>query len=324
MEPININPFYYSISQVFIMKKITILLLSFLFTIISFTAEAQIRVVTTLPDLASITRHVGGDRVDVFAIAKGYQNPHFVDPKPSYIVKLSRADMFITVGLDLEIGWAPQLVQSSRNNKIQRGNAGYVDASEGISLLQVPSSTSREEGDIHIYGNPHYWLDPVRGKQVAETIYHHLSDISPENEALFRKNLESFKQEIDERLNDWQQKMEPFKGTKIIAYHNEWVYFEERFGLEIVGFLEPKPGIPPTPSQLVSVIQKVKNDNIPVLINSPYFSSKSPEVVARNTGVEIVKLATMTGGYDEIENYFDLFEYNINALTESLKNRQAN
>ena len=306
------------------MKKITILLLSFLFTIISFTAEAQIRVVTTLPDLASITRHVGGDRVDVFAIAKGYQNPHFVDPKPSYIVKLSRADMFITVGLDLEIGWAPQLVQSSRNNKIQRGNAGYVDASEGISLLQVPSSTSREEGDIHIYGNPHYWLDPVRGKQVAETIYHHLSDISPENEALFRKNLESFKQEIDERLNDWQQKMEPFKGTKIIAYHNEWVYFEERFGLEIVGFLEPKPGIPPTPSQLVSVIQKVKNDNIPVLINSPYFSSKSPEVVARNTGVEIVKLATMTGGYDEIENYFDLFEYNINALTESLKNRQAN
>jgi len=324
MEPININPFYYSISQVFIMKKITILLLSFLFTIISFTAEAQIRVVTTLPDLASITRHVGGDRVDVFAIAKGYQNPHFVDPKPSYIVKLSRADMFITVGLDLEIGWAPQLVQSSRNNKIQRGNAGYVDTSEGISLLQVPSSTSREEGDIHIYGNPHYWLDPVRGKQVAETIYHHLSDISPENEALFRKNLESFKQEIDERLNDWQQKMEPFKGTKIIAYHNEWVYFEERFGLEIVGFLEPKPGIPPTPSQLVSVIQKVKNDNIPVLINSPYFSSKSPEVVARNTGVEIVKLATMTGGYDEIENYFDLFEYNINALTESLKNRQAN
>lgn len=302
------------------MKKITLLIFSFLFLVLSLTAEAQIRVVTTLPDLASITRYVGGDRVDVFAIAKGYQNPHFVDPKPSYIVKLSRADMFVTVGLDLEIGWAPQLVQSSRNNKIQRGNAGYVDASEGISLLQVPSSTSREEGDIHIYGNPHYWLDPVRGKQVAETIYHHLSDISPENEAFFRKNMESFKQEIDKRLVEWQQRMEPYKGTKIIAYHNEWVYFEERFGLEIVGFLEPKPGIPPTPSQLVSVIQKVQNDNISVLINSPYFSSKSPEVVARNTGIEIVKLATMTGGYDEIEDYFDLFEYNINALTEALGN----
>lgn len=306
------------------MKKFTTLLFSFVFLLLAFTAEAQIRVVTTLPDLASITRYVGGDRVDVFAIAKGYQNPHFVDPKPSYIVKLSRADMFVTVGLDLETGWAPQLVQSSRNNKIQRGNAGYVDASEGISLLQVPSSTSREEGDIHIYGNPHYWLDPVRGKQVAETIYQHLSDISPENEAFFQKNLESFQQEIDKRLVDWQRKMEPYQGTEIIAYHNEWVYFEERFGLEIVGFLEPKPGIPPTPSQLVSVIQTIKNDNIPVLINSPYFSSKSPEVVARNTGVEIVKLATMTGGYDEIEDYFDLFEYNINALTEALGKNQNN
>lgn len=306
------------------MKKITLLLLTLLFTAFSFTAEAQIRVVTTLLDLASITRYVGGDKVDVFAIAKGYQNPHFVDPKPSYIVKLSRADMFVTVGLDLEIGWAPQLVQSSRNNKIQKGNAGYVDASEGIPLLQVPSSTSREEGDIHIYGNPHYWLDPIRGKQIAETIYHHLSDISPENEGLFSKNLESFKQEIDKRMEEWMQKIQPYQGTEIIAYHNEWVYFEERFGLEIAAFLEPKPGIPPTPSQLVSVINEVQNNDIPVLINSPYFSSKSPEVVARNTGIEIVKLATMTGGYEEIDNYFELFDYNINTLVEALENQQSN
>lgn len=305
------------------MKKLILLLLTFIFASLSVTAEAQIRVVTTLPDLASITRYVGGDKVDVFSIAKGYQNPHFVDPKPSYIVKLSRADMFVTVGLDLEIGWAPQLVQSSRNNKIQKGNAGYVDASEGISLLQVPSSTSREEGDIHIYGNPHYWLDPIRGKQIAETIYHHLSDISPENEAEFRKNLESFKQEIDQRMDGWMRKMQPYQGTEIIAYHNEWVYFEERFGLEIVGFLEPKPGSPPTPSQLVSVINKVKSNNIKVLINSPYFSSKSPEVVARNTGIEIVKLATMTGGYDEIDKYFELFDYNINSLVEALNKQQS-
>lgn len=306
------------------MKKIILLSLTLLFTTLSFTAEAQIRVVTTLPDLASITRYVGGDKVDVFAIAKGYQNPHFVDPKPSYIVKLSRADMFVTVGLDLELGWAPQLVQSSRNNKIQKGNAGYVDASEGISLLQVPSSTSREEGDIHIYGNPHYWLDPIRGKQIAETIYRHLSDISPENEAVFSKNLESFKLEIDQRMEEWMQKIQPYQGTEIIAYHNEWVYFEERFGLEIAAFLEPKPGIPPTPSQLVSVINEVQNKNIPVLINSPYFSSKSPEVVARNTGIEIVKLATMTGGYEEIDNYFELFDYNINTLVEALENQQSN
>ncbi len=287
-------------------------------------AAAQVNVVTTLPDLASITRHIGGDKVEAFAIAKGYQNPHFVDPKPSYIVKLSRADMFVTVGLDLEIGWAPQLVQSSRNNKIQRGSRGYVDASEGISLLQVPATTSREEGDIHIYGNPHYWLDPVRGKQIAETIHDHLVEISPENEAEFTQNLETFKQRIDQKMEEWQQKMAPYQGTEIIAYHNEWVYFEERFGLQIVDFLEPKPGIPPTPSQLVSVINKVKNNNIHVLINSPYFSSKSPEVVARNTGIEIVKLATMTGGYDEIGDYFELFDYNINSLVEALEKQQAN
>lgn len=305
------------------MKKITTLLLALLFVMISGTAFAQIQVVTTLPDLASITRYVGGDKVDVFAIAKGYQNPHFVDPKPSYIVKLSRAEMFVTVGLDLETGWAPQLVQSSRNSKIQRGNPGYVDASEGISLLQVPSSTSREEGDIHIYGNPHYWLDPVRGKQVAENIYNHLVEISPEDEATFSKNLEEFKQKIDQKLVEWQDKIAPYEGTKIIAYHNEWVYFEERFGLEIADFLEPKPGIPPTPSQLVNVINKVKSQNIPVLINSPYFSSKSPEVVARNTGIQLVKLSTMTGGYEEIENYIDLFDYNINTLVEALGKQQA-
>lgn len=306
------------------MKKIRSIVLAFVFTLISVSAFAQVQVVTTLPDLASIARYVGGDKVDVFAIAKGYQNPHFVDPKPSYIVKLSRADMFVTVGLDLETGWAPQLVQSSRNGKIQRGNPGYVDASEDISLLQVPSSTSREEGDIHIYGNPHYWLDPIRGKQIAQNIYNHLVELAPENEAIFSQNLQAFKNKIDQKIVDWQDKIAPYKGTKIIAYHNEWVYFEERFGLEIVDFLEPKPGIPPTPSQLVSVIKKVKAQDIPALINSPYFSSKSPEVVARNTGLKIVKLSTMTGGYEEIEDYFDLFDYNINTLVETLEKKQAN
>ncbi len=304
--------------------KTTVLALLLVLTGFSGIASAQIQVVTTLPDLASITRYVGGDHVNVFSIAKGYQNPHFVDPKPSYIVKLSRADMYVTVGLDLEKGWAPQLVESSRNSKIQRGNPGYVDASEGISLLQVPSSINPEEGDIHIYGNPHYWLDPLRGKQIAETIYNHLAEISPDNEADFAKNLENFKNRIDEKMKEWQQKMEPFKGTTIIAYHNEWVYFEERFGLEIGDFLEPKPGIPPTPSQLVSVIDKVKSQNIPVLINSPYFSSKSPNVVARNTNIELVQLSTMTGGYDEIENYIDLFDYNINTLVEALQMQQTN
>lgn len=302
-------------------KLITSIVLIVLTMSWTFSASAQINIVTTLPDLASIAKQVGGNEVEVFSIAKGYQNPHFVDPKPSFIVKLSRADMFITVGLDLEIGWAPALLQSSRNSKIQKGNPGYVDASDGISLLQVPNNVSREEGDIHIYGNPHYWLDPLRGKQIARTIHDHLVAISPANEAVFTKNLEAFNNRIDQKMEEWAEKMAPYQGTDIIAYHNEWVYFEERFGLNIVAFLEPKPGIPPTPSQLAKVIQTVESQDIGVLINSPYFSSKSPEVVARNTGVEIVKLSTMTGGYEEIETYFDLFDYNINQLVQAFENQ---
>ncbi len=284
--------------------------------------HAQLRVVTTLPDLASITRHVGGEHVDVFSIATGYQNPHFVDPKPSFIVRLSRADMFVQVGLDLEIGWAPSLLESSRNSSIQRGSAGYLDASEGIELKQVPDQVSREEGDIHIYGNPHYWLDPIRGKQVADNIYNTLVELDPDNQEAYAKNLEAFKQRIDEKMEEWQGKMEPYKGTEIIAYHNEWVYFEERFGLEIAGFLEPQPGIPPTPSQLVKVIEMVNSRDINVIINSPYFSNDSPEVVARNTDAQIVQLATMTGGYEEIEDYFDLFDYNIGQLVEAFGSQE--
>lgn len=284
--------------------------------------HAQLRVVTTLPDLASITRHVGGEHVDVFSIATGYQNPHFVDPKPSFIVRLSRADMFVQVGLDLEIGWAPSLLESSRNSSIQRGSTGYLDASEGIELKQVPDQVSREEGDIHIYGNPHYWLDPIRGKQVADNIYNTLVELDPDNQEAYAKNLEAFKQRIDEKMEEWQGKMEPYKGTEIIAYHNEWVYFEERFGLEIAGFLEPQPGIPPTPSQLVKVIEMVNSRDINVIINSPYFSNDSPEVVARNTDAQIVQLATMTGGYEEIEDYFDLFDYNIGQLVEAFGSQE--
>lgn len=300
------------------MKTLRTLFLFLLFLAGIQQAQAQIKIVTSLPDLASIADYVGGDKVETFSIAKGYQNPHFVDPKPSYIIKLSRADMFITVGLDLELGWSPQLLQSSRNSKIQKGNPGYVDASENMPLLQVPTSTSREEGDIHIYGNPHYWLDPARGKIIAQTIYDHLAEISPKDEAYFAANLQAFNEKIDTKMVEWKRMMAPYQGTDIIAYHNEWVYFEKAFGLNIVDFLEPKPGIPPTPSQLVKIIKEVQTRDIKVIINSPYFSNSSPEVIARNTDAGIVQLSTMTGGYDPIKDYFDLFDYNIKTLTKAL------
>ena len=280
---------------------------------------ATIKVVTTLTDLKSIAELIGGDKVSVTSIATGYQNPHFVDPKPSYIMNLSSANLFVSVGLDLETGWSPQLLTSSRNPKIQKGAAGYVDASENIPLLQVPSSANRGEGDIHIYGNPHYWLDPLNGKIIARNIANGLERVDPANKSYYEANLKAFNDKIDAKMKEWAAKMAPFKGSPIIAYHNEWVYFETRFGLHIVDFMEPKPGIPPTPSQLVKVIDEVKSNKIKVIISSPYFTTSSSDVVAKQTGVKVLTLATSVSAFDSIKNYFDLFDYDIAQLTAVLK-----
>jgi len=299
------------------MKKISILSL-FLFCISSVFADT-IKIVTTTADMESIAELIGGNKVSVTSIATGYQNPHFVDPKPSYIISLTKANLFVTVGLDLETGWSPQLLSSSRNTKIQKGAAGYVDASEGVNLLQVPTSANRAEGDIHIYGNPHYWLDPINGKTIARNIANGLERVDPSNKSFYEANLVAFDNKIDAKLKEWQGKMAPYKGSKIIAYHNEWVYFETRFGLQVVDFMEPKPGIPPTPSQLVKVINEVKANKIKVIISSPYFTTSSSDVVAKQTGVKELTLATSVGAFDTIKDYFVLFDYNIDHLITALK-----
>jgi zinc/manganese transport system substrate-binding protein len=301
------------------MKKRSALCIFLLLFTFAFANAKTIKVVTTTTDLRSITELIGGNKVSVNAIATGYQNPHFVDPKPSYIINLSNADMFVTVGLDLEIGWSPQLLSSSRNSKIQKGSEGYVDASIGIGLLQVPTSANRGEGDIHIYGNPHYWLDPLNGKVIARNIANGLERVDPSNKSFYENNLQAFFNNIDVKLKQWEAEMAPFRGTKVIAYHNEWVYFETRFGLKIVDFMEPKPGIPPTPSQLVKVIGEVKANHIKVIITSPYFTTSSADVVAKQTGVKVLTIATSTGAFPSIKNYFDLFDYDIAQLTAVLK-----
>jgi zinc/manganese transport system substrate-binding protein len=279
----------------------------------------KLRVVTSLTDLKSITELIGGEKVDVFAIATGFQNPHFVDPKPSYILKLSKADMFVTIGLDLETGWVPPLLNSARNAAILQGATGYVDASVNVPLQQVPASVNRGEGDIHIYGNPHYWLDPAIGKVIAKNICDGLIRIDRDNESFYQDNLKNFDEKIDAKVKEWTAKMQPFKGAKIIAYHNEWVYFEQRFGLKIMDFLEPKPGIPPTPSQLAKVINEMKRDNMKVIISSPYFTAESANLVARNVGGKVVTLATSVGADESIKTYFDLFDYNVGRVVDALK-----
>jgi zinc/manganese transport system substrate-binding protein len=300
------------------MKRISIVA-AIVFFVFQHAVAGTIKVVTTLTDLKSITELIGGNKVSVTSIATGYQNPHFVDPKPSYIINLSSADLFVTVGLDLETGWSPQLLASSRNTKIQKGAPGYVDASENIALLQVPTAANRAEGDIHIYGNPHYWLDPLNGKIIARNIANGLERVDPSNKATYEANLGSFNKTIDDKMKDWQAKMAPFKGSKVIAYHNEWVYFEKRFGLQIVDFMEPKPGIPPTPSQLVKVINEIKSNSIKVIISSPYFSTSSSDVVGKQTGVKEVTMATSTGAFSTVKTYFDVFDYDIAQLMAALK-----
>lgn len=301
------------------MKVKSIVLIYCLLNIFCGLKAGTIKVVTTTTDMKSIAEMIGGNKVSVSSIATGYQNPHFVDPKPSYIISLSNADIFVTVGLDLETGWSPQLLASSRNSKIQKGSPGYIDASEGVGLLQVPSSANRGEGDIHIYGNPHYWLDPLNGKVIGRNIANGLERIDPANKNFYEANLRDFFSKINTKMVEWQAKMAPFKGSKIIAYHNEWVYFEKRFGLEIVDFMEPKPGIPPSPSQLVKVIKEVKANDIKVIISSPYFTTSSSDVVAKQTGVKELTLATSTGAFPAIKNYFDLFDYDIDRITSTLK-----
>jgi len=290
-------------------------------TIISanYSFGATIHVVTTTMDTKSITEIIGGNKVDVFSIATGYQNPHFVDPKPSYIIKLSTADLYVTLGLDLEAGWSPSLLTASRNVKIQRGADAYVDASVGVSLMQVPSSINRAEGDIHAFGNPHYWLDPANGKVIARNICNGLEKVSPENRGYFEANLKIFDEQIDAKMRVWSAEMAAFRGAKVIAYHNEWVYFETRFGLHIVDFMEPKPGIPPTPSQLVKIIKEVKENNIKVIITSPYFTASSSDVVSQQTGAKTLVMATSVGAFPSIKTYYDLFDYDIKLLTSGLR-----
>ncbi len=308
------------------MKRIWFSLIIVLLFLSAFPGENQaakkLFIVTTIPDLASIAREVGGNYVETFSIAKGYQDPHFVDPRPSYMMKLQKADVFIQVGLDLEIGWVPSLLDGARNPDILPGGKGYIDASQNVPLLEIPvgdPTKLRAQGDIHVYGNPHYWLDPLRGKIIAENIYNVLARLRPEYSKAFARNLAVFKEKIDRKTAEWIKRMQPYEGTKIVAFHNSWPYLEERFPFDIIAFIEPKPGIPPTPRHLIRVIRTMKEHDVRVIIISPYYSKKSSQLVASRTGAILVELAGSVGAEPGIDTYFDLFEYNISKLIEAFK-----
>lgn len=282
-------------------------------------AVAKIKVVTTSTDLASIAGFVGGDRVEVESIIRGYQNPHYVDIKPSYMVKLHRADMFVKVGLDLEL-WAPVLAEGARNPKILPAGAGYVDASIGAEILEVPQvRVTRELGDIHIYGNPHYWLDPLNGKVIAANILAGLKRVSPKDADYFEKNKEEFDRKIDERLPKWLEKMRPYNGTKVITYHNSWPNFVKRFGLVVVDYVEPKPGVPPSPAHITALVEKMIREDVKILIQEPFYETKVTNFVAKKTGARLVILSPSVLGEEGAKDYFSLFDYALDKLINAFQ-----
>src|SRR5215510_12155457 len=240
-------------------------------------AQGKLNVVAATEDLASIAREVGGDRIAVEAIARGYQDPHFVEAKPSFILKLQRADLLIVVARELEIGWLPPLIQQSRNGKIQPGAAGYLDASLNAAILEIPSGQiTRAMGDVHPLGNPHYWLDPENGKRVAKSIAEKLSQLRPNDRAFFDGRLADFTTRLDAAEKRWVSQMAPYKGTKMVTYHRSFPNFSERFGLNIIGYVEPRPGIPPTPQHTVDFISEIKRQKVKLVLVEPYFDLKTP------------------------------------------------
>jgi zinc/manganese transport system substrate-binding protein len=283
-------------------------------------AFATLKVVTTTEDLAALTREVGGDKVQVDALAKGYQDPHYVDPKPSFILQVSRADLLIAVGRELEIGWLPPLVNSARNAKIQPGAAGYLDASQTVKILEIPTGQiTRAMGDVHPSGNPHYWLDPDNGRKMAAAIRDKLSELSPADKAYFAQRYSDFDKRLAEAQKRWDASMAPYKGTKIVTYHRSWPNFMERFGLDVIGYVEPKPGIPPSPSHTLDLIAEMKAQGVKLIVVEPYFDLKTPQAITSQIGGKVLILAPSVGGTKEATDYIQLFDYDVNLLAATLK-----
>ena len=287
---------------------------------VGWSAAAPLRVVATTEDLASLAREVGGDRVTVVALAKGYQDPHQVDPKPSFILEVSRADLLIAVGRELEIGWLPALVSSSRNAKVQVSAAGYLDASQNVRILEIPTGQiTRAMGDVHPQGNPHYWLDPANGRKIAQAIRDKLTQLAPAEKTYFDQRYADFDKRLAAAEKRWDATMAPYKGTEIVTYHRSWPNFMERFGLQVIGYVEPKPGIPAPPAHIIDLISEMKRRNVKLIVVEPYWSLKTPNAIATQTGGQVLVLAPSVGGVKEAAGYIQLFDYDVNQLASTLK-----
>ena len=283
-------------------------------------ARAALNVVTATQDMASIAQEVGGDKIKVTPLAKGYQDPHFVEAKPSFVLILNKADLLIVVGRDLEIGWLPPLITQSRNAKIHPGAEGYLDPSTSAKILELPTGAiTRAQGDVHPLGNPHYWLDPENGRRIAKAIQGKLSQMDPPNAAYYAQREEDFEKRLTAAQQRWKAQMAPYQGLKVVTYHRSWANFADAFGLNVIGYVEPKPGIPPTPQHTLDVINAMKAQNIKIIMVEPYFDTKTPNSIASNTGAKVLVMPPSVGGVPGASDYFKLFDYDINLLVEAIK-----
>jgi len=306
------------------MKKLTLVLPILLAGALSAAPAhaAPLKVVTTTQDLESLIKEVGGDKVQTDSLAKGYQDPHQVEPKPSFILKLHAADLLVVVGRELEIGWLPPLINQARNTQIQPGADRYLDASNFAHILEIPTGQiTRAMGDVHPQGNPHYWLSPENGRRIAQGIQKKLSEISPADAGYFAQRYADFDKRLADAEKKWAAAMAPYKGAKIVTYHRSWPNFVETYGLNVVGYVEPKPGIPPSPSHTLELTQEMKKDNVKIIIIEPYFDSKTPNAIGRDSGAQVVTLAPSVGGAKgaPVSDYLQLFDYDVKTLVAAFQ-----
>jgi ABC-type Zn uptake system ZnuABC Zn-binding protein ZnuA len=285
-------------------------------------ALADLKVATSLTDLASVAQYVGGKHVTAQSLCRGYEDPHFVPAKPSLMKAIQHADVFVSTGLELDGGWLPLVLPGSRNPKIQPGTKGFVDASQGVQVLEKPAGTvSRAEGDIHPLGNPHYYLDPKALEVVADHLAEVFSRLDPANAADYAANAKSFDEKMDASLEKWEKEMEPYKGTAIVTYHKNFIYFIDRFGLKEFGNVEPKPGIPPTPRHIAELAEAMKQSGVKVVVYGPYYKADASNEVAKRAGGTAVEVATEVGGLPGTDDVFSKFDALVASLSGALSGR---
>lgn len=283
-------------------------------------SQAKLNVVATIPDFGAIAEEIGGDKVKVTSIARGTEDAHFVDARPSYIRVLNQADLLVEGGAELEIGWLPPLVNGARNAKILADAPGHVILSRGIRLLEVPTGpVDRSMGDVHPLGNPHFWTDPTNGKVIANALAEAFSRLDQANAGLYQANLQKFDERLDKKIAEWAKLMEPYRGTKVVTYHKSFSYFLDRFGLELAGTIEPKPGIEPSPSYINGLIPRLKAEQVKLVIIEPFRPRKTPEYVAQAIGARVVLAPTSVGGNEKVKDYISLFDYDVAQIVAALK-----